>query len=41
MLRKAVLVLLLGGTLLSALNVYAQDDGSDKKKAKPPSELQQ
>lgn len=42
MLRKTVLALLVGGTLLAGLsNAYAQDDDTKKKKGKPPAELRQ
>jgi hypothetical protein len=42
MLRKTVLALLVGGTLLAGLSsAYAQDDDSKKKKGKPPAELRQ
>ena len=42
MLRKTVLALLVGGTLLAGLSSsYAQDDDAKKKKGKPPVELRQ
>ena len=41
MLRKTVLALILGSTLLGALSsAYAQSDDTKKKKGKPPAELQ-